>query len=304
MLEQIIEIVEEGRHLSIESGWLTVSHKGTVLGKAPLDDLGGIIASNQNFTVSGRAIAALAERGVPLVVCAKNFTPAALLFPASAHHDVATRIEAQISVTKPRCKQIWAQLVRAKILAQSQVLKNLSQPDWQALQAMASRVGSGDPQNLEAQAARRYWQALFGKGFKRDREAEGINAMLNYGYAILRAATSRSIASAGLHPAIGIQHKSRGDGFRLADDMMEPFRPAMDWLVYHLHKKGITDLTPPNKRFIVDILITDCPTPEGNTPLNICLTRMCTSLAQVFMGNQDKLWLPINSVPLLDNMQL
>lgn len=91
---------------------------------------------------------------------------------------------------------------------------------------MAGRVGSGDPDNLEAQAARAYWQRLF-EGFRRHDE-DRRNGLLNYGYAVVRAALARSCAASGLLPAFGIHHRSRTNPFNLVDDLIEPFRPVVD----------------------------------------------------------------------------
>src|SRR5690606_215333 len=141
-----------------------------------------------------------------------------------------TRIEAQAAASRPMAKRLWADLVRAKVRAQAAALAEFSQPPL-VLETLAKRVRSGDPVNIEAQAAQRYWPSLFGPDFRRDRSADGVNALLNYGYMVLRASAARAVVSAGLHPSLGIHHKSAGSSLRLADDLMEPFRPAVDILV-------------------------------------------------------------------------
>src|SRR5690606_23811486 len=147
-----------------------------------------------------------------------NQAPSSLLWPVRGHYEQGRRMEAQAGASRPLLKRTWRDLVSAKIAAQAAVLEATTGKDAQ-LARMAGEVRSGDSGNLEAQAARRYWNALFGSDFLRDRQAEGINSALNYGYTVLRAGTARSILAAGLHPSLSVHHASRGDALRLADDL-------------------------------------------------------------------------------------
>jgi len=155
---------------------------------------------------------------------------------------------------------------------------------------------------LEAQAARRYWTRLMGEGFRRDRSEPGINAALNYGYIVLRAATARSILAAGLHPSLSIQHQSRGAALRLADDLMEPFRPWIDQAVYKLAKAYCSPtpliLSQENKAALAAVLTLDMQGPQGTSPLQVCLDRLSQSLVQVFMGERKEMELPGPPLPL------
>ena len=167
---------------------------------------------------------------------------------------------------------------------------------------MAGRVKSADRENLEAQAARRYWPRLLGEGFRRDRQAENINAALNYGYTVLRAATARSILAAGLHPSLALHHQSRGDALRLADDLMEPFRPWVDHAVKRvtIDMKSGQDfqLDSEHKLKLVKVLTLDMQSSHGASPMQICMDRMAQSLVQVFLGEQKTLELPQNPLPI------
>src|SRR5690606_36524605 len=125
------------------------------------------------------------ERGAPLVVCGSNHLPAAILWAADGNHDQAGRMADQASAPKPLRKRLWAQLVAAKIESQRATLEAIGAPH-QGFRLLARKVRSGDPDNVEAQAARRYWPLLFGDEFRRDRAADGINGMLNYAYTGLR----------------------------------------------------------------------------------------------------------------------
>ncbi|WP_367716875.1 type II CRISPR-associated endonuclease Cas1 [Nitratireductor sp. GISD-1A_MAKvit] len=139
---------------------------------------------------------------------------------------------------------------------------------------------------------RRYWRLLFGQDFRRDRSASGVNAMLNYCYTVLRAGTARAVMAAGLHPSLGVAHRQRGNAFALADDLMEPFRPLADQLVYSLLSRGKTDLDRSTKPMLARILVTDMRTKQGTTPVGLCLERLALSAARCFSGEVRTLDLP------------
>lgn len=297
MLGRIVEIAGEGRRLSLERGFLTIAGPDGKLGQVPLDDIEAVIASSPAITYSNQALAALAQRGAPVVICAANFTPAAYLVPANGHHAQGDRVEAQAAATKPSKKRLWSEIVRAKVRAQAAALERIGESPL-LLRELVSRVRSGDPMNIEAQAAQRYWPALFGRGFTRDRDAEGVNTHLNYGYTVLRAATARAIVAAGLHPSLGLHHRSGGDALRLADDLMEPFRPAVDLVVHAMHSEGITTMEPAHKRRLAAVLHADYDTDEGVTTLSNALARSAQSLAQIYLGQRLRLLLPRSAIPL------
>ena len=141
-------------------------------------------------------------------------------------------------------------------LAQAEALDRIGASSAR-LRKLADSVRSGDPDNCEAQAAQAYWPAFMGKDFRRDRTAGGVNALLNYGYAVLRAATARAVAGAGLHPSLSIHHQSRGEALRLADDLMEPFRPAVDLVARQLRDEGLTELNAAAKAELAGVLHLD-----------------------------------------------
>ena len=297
MLGQIIEIEGEGRRLSLSRGFLEISCAEGRLGQAPLDDIEAVIFSNPAASLTTQAIAALAKRGAPLVICGPDFRPVGYLLPVDGHHAQGDRMEAQAAALIPLRKRLWAELARAKILAQGAALDRCG-IDGTALREIAARVRSGDPENLEAQAAQRYFPLMFGKAFRRDREAEGANALLNYGYTVLRAATARAVVGAGLHPSLSLHHRSKGDALRLVDDVMEPFRPTVDLAVRALLAVGLDKLEPAVKRRLALVLHADFLTDEGATPLSSVLSRLAGSLAQVFLGERKSLALPSSLIPL------
>jgi CRISP-associated protein Cas1 len=186
---------------------------------------------------------------------------------------------------------LWAELIAAKLEFQALSLEATGH-SGSSLRGMAKRVRSGDPENLEAQGARKYWSELLGKSFRRDRDAPGVNGMLNYGYTVLRAATARAVVAAGLHPTLGLHHSNEGNSMRLVDDLMEPFRPFVDLQVCALVAAGHTGVTPVTKKPLVEVLYTDLQSDEGATPVMVAIQSLATSLAQVFLGERVKLILP------------
>ncbi len=301
MLGRIVELATDGGRLSVDRGFLTVT-TDTGCGRVPLDDIEAVIASAQRLTYSNAALAALAERGAPLVICGRDYAPTAVLMPMSGHFEQGVRMAAQASAAKPVGKQLWARIVKAKITAQAEALERIGVSSAR-LRRLNDAVRSGDHDNCEAQAAQAYWPAFMGKGFRRDRTARDVNALLNYGYAVLRAATARAIVAAGLHPSLSLHHHSRGEALRLADDLMEPFRPAVDLVARGLRDRGVEDVTTAAKVELAGVLHLDYATESGRTPLSQCLSRLCLSLARVYLKEGDKLEFPRPLVPLVDDVQ-
>jgi len=297
MIGRVVEIAEEGRHLAKSHGFLTVSADGAEVGRVPLDDVAAVVASAHGITYSNNLLVALAERGTPLVLCGANHRPAGFLWAADGHYEQAGRIADQAAASLPLKKRLWAQIVSAKIESQRATIEAVGAPH-EGFFLLARKVRSGDPENVEAQAARRYWPLLFGENFRRDRRASGTNAMLNYVYTVLRAGTARAIMAAGLHPSLGLSHRQRGNAFALSDDLMEPFRPLADLLVHDLVGRGVCEVDRETKPQLARILITDMSTTEGVSPVGLCLERLALSLAQCFAGEAQKLDLPRRALPL------
>ncbi len=295
MQGRVVEIAEDGRHLSVERGFMLVQSGGEEIGRVPLDDIGVVLANAHGITWSNHLLVTLAERGAGVVLCGRNHRPAAWLWPVVGHHAQGGRMRAQIAATRPLGKRLWQAIVRAKIVQQGAVLEATGK-GGNAFALLAHKVGSGDPGNIEAQAARRYWPLLMGEEFRRDREAGGANALLNYGYTVLRAATARAVTSAGLHPGIGIHHL--GEDMALVDDLMEPFRPMVDLMVVRLVEQGHADVDRDTKRSLALVTQLDMRTERGTTPVWGCLERLATSLAQAYESGSPRLDLPIAPLPL------
>jgi CRISPR-associated protein Cas1 len=211
----------------------------------PFADIAVLVTSHPQISFTQAVLAGLAAAGGLLIVSNEKHLPAAMMLPLSTHSTQTERFARQAAVSLPTRKRAWQQIVQAKLRAQARLLEEVSGED-RGLGTMAGKVRSGDPDNLEAQAARIYWQGLFGEersgepaeAFRRDPEGEGINLYLNYGYAVLRAIVARALCASGLHPSLGVHHHNRYDTFCLADDLMEPYRPLVDRVVARLHLKS------------------------------------------------------------------
>jgi CRISPR-associated protein Cas1 len=203
----------------------------------------------------------------------------------------------QANAPAPLKKRLWQQIVQAKILAQGATLAAVG-AEAGGFRLLARKVRSGDPDNVEAEAARRYWPLLLGNTFRRDQDGDGLNGLLNYGYAVLRAATARAVMAAGLHPSLGLMHSNRGNALVLVDDLMEPFRPVVDRVVHRLKSDGIVDVTGDAKAALARTMIVDLPTAEGISPVLVCLERLTNSLAKAYAGEADRLILPKPGLPL------
>jgi CRISPR-associated protein Cas1 len=300
MIGRIVEVADDRRHLFLSRGFMVVQDtegERRELGQVPLDDIAAVIANAHGLSYTNNLLVALAERGAPFVLCAANHNAVGMLLPVDGNYHQAKRFDAQIEAGKPLMKRLWAEVVRAKLTQQAAALEAAGSPNA-PLNVLVSKVRSGDPENLEAQGARRYWGLLFGDSFRRDQNAGGLNAMLNYGYTVLRAAMARAVVAAGLHPTLGLHHSNESNAMRLVDDLMEPFRPVIDLKVWQLQRKNEMDLTPDTKRALVRTLYDDMQTDAGVTPVLVCAQKLATSLAQVYLGERDKLDLPLPGLPL------
>ncbi len=300
MMGRIVEVADDRRHLHLHRGFMVVQDtegERKELGQVPLDDIAAVIANAHGISYTNNLLVALSERGAPFVLCAANHNAVGMLLPIEGNFEQSKRIEAQIAATLPTHKRLWAAVVRSKLEQQAAALEASGAPTA-PLTALIGKVKSGDPENLEAQGAQRYWRLLFGDSFRRDRDSGGLNGMLNYGYTVLRACTARSVIAAGLHPSIGLHHSHDNNAMRLVDDVMEPFRPVIDLMVWHLHRNGEDQVTPESKRALVRTLYDDMQTEAGATPVMVCTQKLATSLAQVYLGERDKLDLPLPGLPL------
>ncbi|MEW6202935.1 MAG: type II CRISPR-associated endonuclease Cas1 [bacterium] len=257
----------------------------------PFADIAVLVVSHPAVTFTQAVLARLANAGAAFIACDDRHMPAAMMLPLETHFTQTERFAQQACAPLPMKKRLWQQIVQAKVRTQAQVLKEIHGNDW-GLTAMAERVRSGDPDNIEAQASRRYWQAIFNDpAFLRDRDGAPPNALLNYGYAVLRAIVARAICAAGLHPSLGLHHHNRYDSFCLASDLMEPFRPIVDRTVALYCKEfGMqTSLDKHAKTEILNALLGRFNLDGEQRTLFDIAARTASSLAAVFANERKDL---------------
>jgi CRISP-associated protein Cas1 len=232
MIKRVVDISSPSR-LRVEYEQLVIERKEEKAVTVPLEDIGILILDNPAISHTQGLMSACCSQNIAVVFSNDKHLPGGLLLPMTGHTLHSRTINQQMNTSEPICKKLWQQIIRAKIKGQAQVLEEIHGENT-PLPDLVRQVQSGDPQNVEGRAAQIYWKKLFGSKFRRDPESEGVNSLLNYGYAIIRAATARAIVGTGLHPALGIHHHNQYDSFCLADDLMEPLRPAIDRIVYRI----------------------------------------------------------------------
>lgn len=290
-MDQIIDIATDGRHLSRDRGFLKVSQNGQEIGRTPLDQIAAVIVHAHGITWSTSLLCELAEQGAPVVICARNHAPKSVLLPIEGHHAQGARMRAQWQAKMPLMKKAWKQIVIAKVQMQAAALLAIGEAPA-PLFMMLRKITSGDGTNIEAQAARYYWPRMMGDDFRRDAAGGDANALLNYGYTILRAATARAVVAAGLHPTIGLFHSNRGNAFALADDLVEPFRPLVDSAVRAINATSGPAVDIEAKQYLARLIATDLPLGSGLTPVSVALMKLATSLGQSFETGTLNLALP------------
>ncbi len=298
MVTQVVEIAENGKHLSKHRGFMLVAEDRQEKGRVPLDDITALILSAPQITLSKTLLMALAERKTPVIACGQTYHPQGFFLPYDIHYDQTGILWTQIDSSKVLLKRLWQAIIKEKISNQATAL-DIFKPDHKAnhdLAGLQKRVKSGDPDNVEAQAARYYWPALMGANFRRDRQASGANSLLNYGYSILRAATARAVCGAGLTPAIGLHHRNRKNAYALVDDLIEPFRPVIDIEVINIlstqNPEEVIKLTPDTKRRLAKILDQDVRAKKGVTSLMNALHRSAQTLVQSLEAKENRMEFP------------
>ncbi len=289
MTNRILDFSQAPVSLSIRNGLLVIRNGGVDVESVACGDIAAVVISHREVVFTQAVLGELAKTGASVIVCDSTRRPVAMMLPLQSHHIQAERFRRQAEMPRPRRKRLWQQIVRAKIAAQGDVLRDYRSTDA-GLHALISHVRSGDPDNVEARAARRYWAVLFGDGpFTRSDAVDERNHWLDYGYAVLRAATARAICGSGLHPTFGLAHRSKANAFALADDLMEPFRPVIDRVVV---SSPTGPLHTEAKRRLIGAVAGRYVVDGENWTLFDILTRVAQSLARVIMGEADVLWLP------------
>ena len=264
----------------------------------PIEDIGVVVIDNRQITITSAVMDALLANNCALITCDAKSLPVGLLLPLCGNTTQSERFRYQIDASLPLKKQLWQQTVQAKIYNQAEVLSKCTDAEIGCMQVWSKEVKSGDNDNLEGRAAAYYWKKLFGHiaDFNRDREGVPPNNLLNYGYAILRAVVARALVSSGMLPTLGIHHHNRYNAYCLADDIMEPYRPYVDEMVFNLVKeKGLPEdgLTREWKAELLKIPVLDVVISGKRSPLMIAVTQTTASLYRCYSGDSRKIVYPI-----------
>lgn len=261
----------------------------------PIEDIGVIVLDHKQITITSGVLEALLGNNCAIITCDYRSMPIGLMLPLYGNTTQNERFRQQLDASLPLTKQLWQQTIKQKIENQAAVLKKCAGEEIRCMKAWAADVKSGDPDNLEARAAAYYWKNLFKiAGFTRDREGIPPNNLLNYGYAILRAVVARGLVASGLLPTLGIHHHNRYNAYCLADDVMEPYRPYVDELVYGIVKTGVDCevLTKELKGRLLSIPTLDVVISGKRSPLMIAVGQTTASLYKCFSGEQRKVAYP------------
>lgn len=258
----------------------------------PFEDIAVIVLNHREITLTHAVLSACAEYGIALYATGKNHQPAGVFLPFLSHSRATRMMRKQLGISRPAAKQAWAAIVRRKIENQAVCLRLCGRDGVERLESYARRVRSGDPENLEGQAAAYYFSRLFGADFDRAGEC-WANAALDYGYAVLRGAIARGLVAHGLHPTLGLFHDSEQNALNLADDLIEPFRPLVDLHVAKRSAMTEGGLIPADKSALVALLNVDVAMPQGRMSVLSAIDYAVESLVRIYEGEVRKLDLPL-----------
>lgn len=288
-------------YLSLHLGQLVIRQKNDqgeeVNHTRPIEDLGIVVLESQSITITTALLDALMQANVAVLVCDHAHMPSGLMVGYDNNTLTGEKSLAQVNCSKPLQKQLWQQTVMAKIRNQAKLLENLTQSSHDCMWIWANTVRSGDLDNLEARAAVYYWKNIFGSEakFKRGDENNPKNSFLNYGYAILRAIVARALVSSGLMPQIGLFHRNKYNSFPLADDIMEPYRPYVDKVVYEIINEDgkKAEIDKEIKTRLLTIPVLDVTINGRKRPLMVAVSETTASLASCFTGESRKIAYPV-----------
>ena len=262
----------------------------------PIEDLGVVVLDNKQVTITSGLLDALLENNCAVITCDSKSMPIGLMLPLYGNTTQNERFRQQLDASLPLKKQLWQQTIQMKINNQASVLKDCVDEEVRCMRVWASDVRSGDPDNLEARAAAYYWKSLFAdiEGFTREREGIYPNNLLYYGYAILRAVVARGLVTSGLLPTLGIHHHNRYNAYCLADDIMEPYRPYVDELVFKLVQINgkVLDLTKEIKAKLLEIPTLEVKIGGKRSPLMVAVGQTTASLYKCFSGEVRRISYP------------
>ena len=274
--------MSDGLKVSANRGFLHVEKEGNVLANIPFNSILSVMVTGHQIVYTDNLLRRLCEENIPLIILGKSYLPTGILYSFEGHFKQMEIQHLQIEQKKPLYKKLWQTIIQEKIKNQSAVLSYFGKEN--PLRDIAKYVLSGDTDNKEGYAAKLYFKSLFGVNFVRNRELDGVNAFLNYGYAVLRSALARYVVASGLNPSYGINHHNKLNPFCLVDDLIEPFRPVVDKIVYQLYmERGCLDeLTRDDKAHFSALITTEFKTKEGHSPFYVILQECVWDLVKSY----------------------
>ena len=258
----------------------------------PIEDIGFLVIDHPEIYLSIPAMNLMIENNTSVIICNTNHLPNGMFLNLNIHHIQQEIFKNQINASVPLKKKLWQKTVIDKITNQGILLQKITSKN-NNFEFLASKVLSGDSSNMEGVAASFYWKVFFEQKFKRERFGDYPNNFLNYGYAILRAATARALSGSGLLNTLGIHHKSKYNAFALADDIMEPFRPVVDEKVAEIMQNYTEqELNTQIKAELLQILTRTVYFKDEKSPLMVALQKTASSLQQCYTGDRKKIKYP------------
>ena len=286
-------IVSQGERITVQNGNIRVAC-GESESFIPLADIYAVVIDNRAALISVNALELLAQSGAHVFFCDEKHTPVSVALPLNTHYQPLAVIKRQLAMTEDEKDILWQRLVQAKIFNQARCLQfaGVKSERVTELLALAENVLPGDKKGLEAVAAKKYFQALFGYGFSR-RSGGVLNAALNYGYAILRSSVAKTLTAYGYNCVLGLHHRSEKNAFNLADDIMEPFRPAVDLWADEHNAELFEELTKQNRKELVNLpnegISIAGKTMRLRNAIDVCVNSLTGALQR---GQPSSMYLP------------
>ena len=293
MIKRTVDVSQQS-YLHVENKQLLIDRDGNSVARVPIEDLGILILQHPAIVISQQLVIACQKNNTIIVFCDNHHLPYSVILPIGEANSLHNKVlRKQVELKKTIRKNLWQQIVVHKIQQQALTLQLLDK-NSKHIERLATKVKTADSENHEAQAARQYWQLLMGKDFRRNTDLPGINALLNYGYAIMRSMVARALVGAGLHPALGLHHCNQYNSLCLADDLMEPFRPWVDYCVYQLKRdKRALEVNRHTKSIMLALLGSQVNWRDKKMPLMVACHYLCANLKESYSDNSIKLDYPL-----------
>jgi CRISP-associated protein Cas1 len=295
MSYHIVNIDSPGCVVSCKNGQLTCTGEDGVR-QLPLEDVAAIVITSFSSVVHGELLIEAAKHGVALVIC-EQFKPVSLMLPANRSSDTLLT-KAELELDKKKIDALWRKTVDAK--CQNQYLLALHLAPFHEKLGALEKTAYGRMQSKEGTCARFFWgiysDAMHMPEFKRHEDGFGLNALLNYGYAVLLSTVLQKLFAVGLDPTFGISHSVRERSTPLAYDLMEPFRPCVDWRVaqWVQMQEDPQDLsiTREFRRFVTGFVLERVDYFEIELSIQSCIEGVVRSFRSAVLEKNTRLYKP------------